>query len=121
MHKKPTDIKLFICVVPFQYGEVQKENIYNVYMRNPFYSDTKAHLFIFASFAENSTTLAESISIGTPSVVSPVGGVMSLVKDEESALFLPSGDYKMLAYQINKILKDNKLDERLSEGAKTVA
>ena len=53
--------------------------------------------------------------------MSPVGGVMSLVKDEESALFLPSGDYKMLAYQIYKILKDNKLDERLSEGAKTVA
>ena len=82
----------------------------------------KAHVFVLASFAENSpNALGEAMSAGTPSVVTPVGGVMSMVKDEESALFFPSGDYNMLAYQIDRIFKDNKLAGKLSENSKLIA
>lgn len=82
----------------------------------------KAHVFVLASFIENSpNALGEAMSIGTPSVVSPVGGVMSMVKDEESALIFPSGDYNMLAFQIDRIFKDDKLAEKLSENSKKTA
>ena len=82
----------------------------------------KAHVFVLPSFAENSpNALGEAMSVGTPSVVAPVGGVMSMVKDEESALFFPSGDYNMLAYQIDRIFKDNKLAGKLSENSKKIA
>ena len=82
----------------------------------------KAHVFVLASFAENSpNALGEAMSIGTPSVVAPVGGVMSMVKDEESALFFPSGDYNMLAHQIDRIFSDDNLANKLSENAKVIA
>ena len=82
----------------------------------------KAHVFVLASFAENSpNALGEAMSIGTPSVVSPVGGVMSMVRDEESALFFPSGDYNILAYQIDRIFRDNKLANKLSDNGKEIA
>lgn len=82
----------------------------------------KAHVFVLASFGENSpNALGEAMMIGTPSVVSPVGGVMSMVKDEESALFFSTGDYNMLAYQIKRILKEDKLALKLSENANIIA
>jgi len=83
---------------------------------------TKAHVFVLASFAENSpNALGEAMLLGVPSVVSPIGGVMSIVKDEESALFFPSGDYSMLAYQISRVFEDDALANNLSENAKLIA
>lgn len=82
----------------------------------------KAHVFVLPSFVENSpNALAEAMSIGTPSVVSPVGGVMSMVKDEESGLFFPSGDYNMLAYQIGRLFENDDLALRLSKNGKSIA
>ncbi|MDD4606385.1 MAG: glycosyltransferase family 4 protein, partial [Dysgonamonadaceae bacterium] len=83
---------------------------------------TKAHLFVLSSFVENSpNSLGEAMMIGTPSIVTPVGGVMSIVKDEKSALFFPSGDYSMLAYQISRVFEDDALAINLSENAKLIA
>ena len=82
----------------------------------------KAHVFVLPSFAENSpNALGEAMLIGTPSVVSPVGGVMSIVKDENSALIFPTGDYSMLAYQIERIFENDDLANTLSKNAKSIA
>ena len=82
----------------------------------------KAHLFALPSFAENSpNSLGEAMLIGTPSIVSPVGGVLSIVKDEESALVFPAGDYAMLAHQIDRIFKNDELANKLSMNAKAIA
>lgn len=82
----------------------------------------KAHVFVLASFAENSpNALGEAMLIGTPTVVAPVGGVMSILKDEESSLFFPSGDYAVLAHQIQRIFESDELAIRLSINAKSVA
>lgn len=82
----------------------------------------KAHVFVLSSFIENSSNaLGEAMLIGTPSVVAPVGGVMSILKDEESALFFPSGDYAMLAYQIDKVFESDELANKLSVNAKKIA
>lgn len=82
----------------------------------------KSHVFVLPSFMENSSNaLGEAMLVGTPSVVSPVGGVLSIVKDEESALVFPSGDYRMLAFQIQRIFENDKLALKLSENAKSTA
>lgn len=83
---------------------------------------SKAHVFVLPSFIENSSNaLGEAMLVGTPSVVSSVGGVLSIVKDEESALFFPAGDYAMLAHQIDRIFQNDELANKLSVNAKSVA
>lgn len=82
----------------------------------------KAHVFVLPSFLENSSNaLGEAMLIGTPIVSAPVGGILSILKDEESGLFFPSGDYAMLAHQIQRILEDDDLAHKLSSRARSVA
>lgn len=82
----------------------------------------KAHVFVLPSFMENSpNSLGEAMLIGTPSIATPVGGVMSIVEDESSTLISPSGDYVMMAYQIDRVLSDEKLASRISENARLIA
>lgn len=82
----------------------------------------KAHVFVLPSFMENSSNaLGEAMLVGTPSIVSTVGGLMSIVKDDENALLFPSGDYRMLAYQIQRVFENDELAKRLSSNAKSVA
>ena len=82
----------------------------------------KAHVFTLTSYAENSpNSLGEAMLVGTPTVVSPVGGVMSMVKNEESSLLFPSGDAAMLAFQIDRIFSDDELAVKLSQEAKIIA
>ena len=83
---------------------------------------SKAHLFALPSFAENSpNALGEAMLVGTPSVAAPVGGVLSIVKNEESALIFPAGDYAMLAHQIDRIFENDELANKLSVNAKLIA
>lgn len=82
----------------------------------------KAHLFVLSSFIENSSNaLGEAMLVGTPTVVAPVGGVLSILKDEESSLFFPSGDHAMLASQIERIFENDDLANQLSVNAKSIA
>ncbi len=82
----------------------------------------KAHVFALPSFLENSpNSLGEAMIIGTPAVVSPVGGVLSIIKDEESALAFPTDDYVMMAYQIDRLFSDDSLAQRISAKGKEIA
>lgn len=82
----------------------------------------KAHVFVLPSFMENSSNaLGEAMLVGTPVVVSPVGGVLSIVKNEESALVFPAGDYVMMAHQIQRVFENDELAHKLSVNAKSVA
>lgn len=65
--------------------------------------------------------LAEAMLVGTPAVVSFVGGASLLAQNEESALFFPAGDAAMCAYQIERVLMEQALAERLSRQAREVA
>lgn len=83
---------------------------------------SEANVFVLSSFAENSpNALGEAMMIGTPTIVTPVGGVMSIVKDNESALMFPSGDHAFLAYQIDALFSNDNLANKLSESAKLIA
>jgi glycosyltransferase involved in cell wall biosynthesis len=83
---------------------------------------SKAHLFVLPSFLENSpNSLGESMMTGTPCVASSVGGVTSIVKDNESSLLFSPGDYVFLAYQIARIFSDDELALKISANAREIA
>ncbi|WP_298653429.1 glycosyltransferase [uncultured Proteiniphilum sp.] len=82
----------------------------------------KAHVFVLPSFIENSpNALGESMMMGVPSVASSVGGVSSIVKDNESSLLFPSGDSAFLAYQIKRIFSEDTLAMKISREAQNIA
>lgn len=81
-----------------------------------------AHVFALPSLIENSSNaLAESMLVGTPAVASYVGGIPSMARDDESALFFPPDDEAVLAEQIRRIFLDDDLACRLSNNASAVA
>ena len=80
------------------------------------------HIFVMASFIENSpNSLGEAMLVGCPSVTSFVGGIGSIVNDEKSSLFFPSGDCNLLAHQIDRIFSNDILAVNLSVNAKKIA
>ncbi|MDD2244606.1 MAG: glycosyltransferase family 4 protein [Dysgonamonadaceae bacterium] len=82
----------------------------------------KAHLFVLPSLIENSpNSLGESMLVGTPAVVSIMGGITSIVSDNESALLFPSGDSYSLAFQIGRLFSNDILALKLSKNARQIA
>lgn len=82
----------------------------------------RAHVFVLPSFIENSpNSLGEAMLIGTPTVVSPVGGVPSIVENNKSTLMFASGDYVMMAHQIKQIFINDNLALQISANAKNIA
>lgn len=65
--------------------------------------------------------LAEAMTLGAPTVVSYVGGAAHLAHDDESALYFSPGDVEMAAYQIGRLLTDQRLAEQIGRRARTVA
>jgi glycosyltransferase involved in cell wall biosynthesis len=83
---------------------------------------TQANVFVLPSYIENSpNSLGEAMMIGTPTVVAPVGGVVSMLKDEDSTLMFTSGDSEYLANQIDRIFSNEKLAIEISISAKKTA
>jgi glycosyltransferase involved in cell wall biosynthesis len=77
---------------------------------------------IVPSYIENcSTAMQEGMMVGAPVVASYVGGLPSIGKDEESALFFPAGDHVACAWQVARILSDPELAGRLSRNARDLA
>jgi glycosyltransferase involved in cell wall biosynthesis len=65
--------------------------------------------------------LAEAMRVGTPSVVAYTGGTGYLGKDEETCLFFPPGDANLCAHQLERVLTDGDLAQRLSRESRKVA
>lgn len=81
-----------------------------------------AHVYALSSFIENScNSLIEAQMVGVPCVVAYVGGVTSLVTDQETGIFFHKGDSATLAMNIRKILNDDLLALKLSQGARKFA
>lgn len=77
-----------------------------------------ANVYVLPSFVENSSnSLGESMSLGVPSIVSYCGGVSSMAQDEKEVLFYRSGDYVVLANQINKIFSQSINVDELSNNS----
>lgn len=83
----------------------------------------KSHAFLLASSIENSpNSLQEAMLLGVPCVCSYVGGVSSLVSNQEQCLLYPFEDPAQAAYQIIKIFQsDYKAINMSKEANKRIA
>ena len=82
----------------------------------------RAHIFVMPSFLENSpNSLGEAMLVGTPSVVTPVGGILSIIQSEVSSIVFPADDHIVMAYQIDRLFSDDDLAIGISINAKIVA
>jgi len=80
-----------------------------------------ASAVVIPSYIETySLALAEAMAVGTPAVVSYVGAMPELARDEESALFFPPGDELACARQLDRVLCDPSLAEHLSRNARRI-
>jgi glycosyltransferase involved in cell wall biosynthesis len=59
----------------------------------------------------------ESMSVGTPVVAANVGGLSEIIEDGVNGLLYQSGDYKMLATKIIKLIQEPNLYESISKNA----
>jgi glycosyltransferase involved in cell wall biosynthesis len=60
----------------------------------------------------------ESLSVGTPVIASNVGGIPEIIRDGVEGFLVPSGDSKVLAEKIARLLPDCGLRERLGLNAR---
>lgn len=83
---------------------------------------TRAHVFTITSYIENSpNSLAEAMLAGMPCVASFVGGIPSMIHDDETGLLYPVEDVPLLADKIRKIFLDDELAMRLGDQASRIA
>jgi len=82
----------------------------------------KASLFISPSFAEGfPVTILEALSCGTPVIATPVGGVPEVVKNYETGILVPPGDYKALASAIQYLLENEDVRLKIAnEGRRLI-
>lgn len=75
----------------------------------------KSNVFLSCSTIDNSSNaIGESTMLGVPLVATTVGGIVSILEDERTALMVPSGDSYVMAYQIKRLFDSDDLCKRLS-------
>ncbi len=82
----------------------------------------QSSMVVIPSFIESyCLSLAETMLLGAPLVVSYAGAMPELARDEESALFFPPGDEVACASRIGRLILDKDLAIRLGRNARKVA
>lgn len=77
----------------------------------------KSHVYVMPSIMENhSSSLIESLIVGTPSISSLVGGTASIIKHNVNGLLYNSLDVESLAGSIIRIFSNKDFAEELSNG-----
>ncbi|QQS27699.1 MAG: glycosyltransferase family 4 protein [Sphingobacteriales bacterium] len=65
--------------------------------------------------------LVEAMGMGIPVVATRAQGIIDVLNNEQNGLWFEDGDIQTLAAQINRILTDNQLREKLIENGKNAA
>jgi glycosyltransferase involved in cell wall biosynthesis len=77
---------------------------------------------VIPTYIESScAAMQEAMYLGCPVVISYVGGLPSIGRDEENCLFFPPGDELMCAHRMERLLVDRKLALRLSQESRKLA
>lgn len=80
------------------------------------------HVYVQTSAFEGlPNALLEAASLGLPLVATSVGGMREILTDGDNALLVPHGDPTALSVAITRILSDDTLAKRLSQGARRLA
>jgi L-malate glycosyltransferase len=67
------------------------------------------------------TIVAEAMTMGTPVIATEVGGPAEIIEDGRTGLLVPPRDPHALAAAVNRLLKDERLGERLAQEARRTA
>ena len=82
----------------------------------------RMHVYVQSSAHEGlPNALLEAAGMGVPLVATAVGGMREVIVDEEHGLLVPHGDPAAMAAAITRVLSDDALAARLSEGAHALA
>ncbi len=82
----------------------------------------KASVFVVPSYVETyCLALAEAMIIGTPCVASYAGAMPELAIHNDSALYFPVGDFITCASQIEAIITNHQLAQKLSNNGRIMA
>jgi glycosyltransferase involved in cell wall biosynthesis len=82
----------------------------------------RMHVYVQSSAHEGMpNALLEAAGRGVPIVATAVGGMKEVLVDGESALLVPHGDRDAMARAIRRVLEDDTLARRLSNGARGLA
>jgi len=78
----------------------------------------RASIFLLPSYDEGlPMAMIEAMALGQVPIVSPVGGIPEVIVDGENGLLVEPGDIHGIAEAITKVVRDDKLRERLAEAA----
>lgn len=78
----------------------------------------KSNIYVMPSTIENSpNSMMEAMIVGTPCIVSRVGGIPTIGKENEDCLMFENCNYNELAEKIENVLLDQSLAQRLSSRA----
>lgn len=89
--------------------------------------DIPAHLwgadaFVRPSLSEGmGNSFIEAMAAGLPIIGTPVGGIPDFLKDGETGLFCEPSDPKSIARQIERLMKDGELRNKLIENGRKLA
>jgi glycosyltransferase involved in cell wall biosynthesis len=99
---------------PAYYGEVSREEFYKLIC--------SARIVIISSEFESFSMIAlESLSLGTPIIITESCGICSYLTDGIDCIKIPYGDVEALKISMEKLLKDDVLWNSLSENGRKTA
>lgn len=82
----------------------------------------RASIYCLASDGEGfPMSVLDAWAYGIPCVVTPVGGLPDIVIDGENALVFPVGDVDILARQLERMISDNGLRNRIAQASLELA
>ncbi|TAF70813.1 MAG: glycosyltransferase [Flavobacterium sp.] len=88
---------------------------------HPFYKEASIVLNlsdIRSSVETFGPTILEAMAYGLPTIVSPVGGVIELVKEGENGYLIDSKNIQLLTRRLNELLQNTALYQKMSTTAK---
>lgn len=113
--KEETDVQL-MCSLPKEL-KIEKQIVFPGWVvgeeKDKLFRN--ASVFCLASSGEGfPMAVLDAWAYGIPVVCTPVGGLPDIVVEEENALMFEYGDVDMLARQLDRILSDEKLRNRIA-------
>jgi glycosyltransferase involved in cell wall biosynthesis len=84
----------------------EEEMVFEMLMSNAFLS--------CSTIDNSSNAIGEATMLGIPLVATAVGGVLSILEDEVSALMVPSGDAYVMALQLKRLFDSDELCKNIS-------
>lgn len=78
-----------------------------------------AEIYVLPSYAEGlPISLLEAMAVGLPVIVTPVGGIPSVINDNQEGVLVPVGNIEQLANAINRLATDSILRMKMGDAAR---